>query len=93
MRKDLFNTITAIVLIVMLFVVILMGLSSCDDIDINDEDQYDTAVIYVGGEWINVEIDSWSYETSWGRIEIIAKDDKTYLVDSKNVILINTDNN
>ena len=75
----------------MLFTVIMIGLSSCD-ID-SYKDSYDTAVIYVGGEWITVEVDSWSYDGSCGRIIINTKEDKNYLVDSMNVILIDTDNN
>jgi hypothetical protein len=90
MRKDLFNTIKPIALIVMLFVVILMGLSSCS---VGDKDEYDTAIIYVGGEWINVEIESWSYAADSGRIKLKSKDGKSYHVDSMNVTLIDTDNN
>lgn len=90
MKKDLFNTITAIVLIVMLFAVILMGLSSCSA---GDKDEYDTAIIYVGGEWINVEIESWSYAADCGRIILKSKDGKSYHVDSKNITLIDSDNN
>ena len=97
MKKDNgFNTIkpigmlvSPIVLIVMLFAV-LMGLSSCS---VGDKDEYDTAIIYVGGEWITVEIESWSYAADCGRIALKSKDGKTYHVDSMNVTLIDTDNN
>ena len=88
--KPIGMLVSPIVLIVMLFAIMMM-LTSCDDI--NNKDQYDTAVIYVGGEWINVEIDSWSYEANCGRIELTDKDGKTYHVDSMNVTLIDTDNN
>lgn len=91
MAKELFNNaIRPIVLIVMLFIVILMMLSSCS---VGDKDEYDTAIIYVGGEWITVEIESWSYAADDGRIELKSKDGKTYHVDSMNITLIDSDNN
>lgn len=51
---------------------------------------FDKAIIYVGGEWLEIEIDSWSDFKDGDQLQITSKDGISYLVHSTNCTLINT---
>lgn len=66
----------------------LIALTSCNKQIVDTTYSFDTAVIYVGGEWITVKVDSWKDYEDGDQIQIKAKDGDTYLVHSTNVTLI-----
>ena len=70
---------------IMLFSLYLVGCNK-QIIDLNYK--FNRAIISIGNETFEVEVDKWNdYEDT--SIQIIAKDGTVYLTDLKNVILIN----
>lgn len=49
---------------------------------------FDKAIIYVGGEWLTVEVDGWTDYEDGDQIQIKSTDGNTYLVHSSNCTLI-----
>lgn len=66
----------------------IIALTSCNKQLVDTTYSFDNAVMYVGGEWITVEVDSWKDYEDGDQIQIKAKDGNTYLVHSTNVTLI-----
>lgn len=50
--------------------------------------RFDKAVIYIGGEWRTVQVDSWKDFEDGDQIQVKDKDGNVYLVHSSNVTLI-----
>lgn len=93
-KKKSFVSLIMILLGILLGILIPVGIGtlvSCNKqlVDTSSTYSFDTAVMYVGGEWITVEVDSWKdYDNGFDVIQIKAKDGNTYLVHSMNVTLI-----
>lgn len=51
---------------------------------------FDKAVIYVGGEWLTVEVEAWTDYEDGDQIQIKSTDGNTYLVHSANCTLVHT---
>ena len=51
---------------------------------------FDKAIMYVGGEWITIEISSWDDYEDGDQIQVKDKDGNTYLVHSTNITLIHS---
>lgn len=66
----------------------IIALTSCNKQLVDTTYSFDTAVMYVGGEWLTVKVDSWKDYEDGDQIQIKAKDGNTYLVHSTNVTLI-----
>ena len=57
-----------------------------DDEDYEDDDTFQKAIIFIGNEKIEIDVDYCYIDDSTTRIE--SKDGKVYLTDIKNVVLI-----
>lgn len=66
----------------------IIALTSCNKQLVDTTYSFDTAVMYVGGEWLTVDVDSWKDYEDGDQIQIKAKDGNVYLVHSTNVTLI-----
>lgn len=63
--------------------------SSCTNKQLIDTAyKYDTAVMYIGGEWKTVKVSSWKDFEDGDQIQVKDKDGYVYLVHSVNVTLI-----
>ena len=54
---------------------------------------FDKAIMYVGGEWITIDVDSWDDYEDGDQIQVKDKDGNTYLVHSTNITLIHSADN
>ena len=52
----------------------VIALTSCNKQLVDTTYSFDTAVIYVGGEWITVEVDSWKDYDDGDQIQVKSKD-------------------
>lgn len=66
-----------------------MALVSCNKQIIDTTYTFDKAVMYIGGEWITVKVDSWKDFEDGDQIQVKDTDGNIYLVHSSNVTLIN----
>lgn len=80
-----------ITIIVVVAVASLFGFAftSCTNKQLIDTTyKFEKAVIYIGGEWRTVEVDSWKDFEDGDQLQIKDKDGNVYLVHSSNVTLI-----
>ena len=89
-KLTLFETIAIIVMVLGVCFMILTTTTSCNKQIVDTTYTFDTAVIYVGGEWITVDVDSWTDYSDGDQIQVKAKDGTTYLVHSNNITLIHS---
>lgn len=76
------------ILTLCLLTLLSLSLISCNRQIIDTTWKFNKAIILLGNETIEVEIDSWMDYDEDTSIQIKAKDGTSYLTDLKNVILI-----
>lgn len=81
--------IFAIVAVLILCIAPYMG--GCNKQIMDTTYTFDTAIISVGGEWMTIDVASWTDFEDGDQLQIQATDGKTYLVHSVNCTLINSD--
>ena len=87
-KKSLMTSMIAAMVLAMLSTAILC--TGCNKQIIDTTYTFDKAVIYVGGEWITIDVDSWTDYEDGDQIQVKDTDGNTYLVHSTNITLIHS---
>lgn len=82
--KPLLEGLSGVALIVC-FVMCLVG---CNKSVFDTEYSFERAIVYIGGEWKEVEVKKWTDFDDGDQIQIETKDGYVYLVHSTNITLI-----
>ena len=95
MKKGEISKLVMITTVGIIALIILLMTSGCDTTYASNKspwqtNHFDKAIIYVGGEWLDIEIDSWADFEDGDQLQITSKDGVSYLVHSTNCTLINT---
>lgn len=90
MKKEIIRGCIAYGAILIAAAVISALFASCNKQVFDTTYTFDTAIIYVGGEWITVDVDSWTDYEDGDQIQVKAKDGTSYLVHSNNITLIHS---
>ena len=90
MKKEIIRGCIAYGAILIAAAVISVLFASCNKQIIDTTYTFDKAVLYVGGEWITVDVDSWTDYEDGDQIQLKTKDGTTYLVHSNNITLIHS---
>lgn len=80
--------ITAMVVAMSITMAILC--TGCNKQIIDTTYTFDKAIMYVGGEWITIDVDSWDDYDDGDQIQVKDTDGNTYLVHSTNITLIHS---
>lgn len=88
-KKSLITSmITAMVVAMSMTITILC--TGCNKQIIDTTYTFDKAIMYVGGEWITIDVDSWDDYDDGDQIQVKDTDGNTYLVHSTNITLIHS---
>ena len=89
-KKVLKEMAPYVLLTLMIAALIAMIFSGCNKQIIDTTYTFDKAILYVGGEWITINVDSWTDYEDGDQIQVKDKDGNTYLVHSTNITLIHS---
>jgi len=90
-NKKLLKEMTPPVLLtLMIAALIAMIFTGCNKQIIDTSYTFDKAILYVGGEWITIDVDSWTDYEDGDQIQVKDTDGNTYLVHSTNITLIHS---
>ena len=89
-KKVLKEMAPPVLLTLMITALIAMIFSGCNKQIIDTTYTFDKAILYVGGEWITINVDSWTDYEDGDQIQVKDKDGNTYLVHSTNITLIHS---
>lgn len=93
-NKKLLKEMTPPVLLtLMVAALIAMIFTGCNKQIIDTSYTFDKAILYVGGEWITINVDSWTDYEDGDQIQVKDTDGNTYLVHSTNITLIHSADN
>ena len=87
-KKSLMTSMIAAMVLAMLSTAILC--TGCNKQIIDTSYTFDKAVLYVGGEWITINVDSWKDYEDGDQIQVKDTNGNTYLVHSTNITLIHS---
>lgn len=87
-KKSLMTSMIAAMVLAMLSTAILC--TGCNKQIIDTSYTFDKAILYVGGEWITINVDSWKDYEDGDQIQVKDTDGNTYLVHSTNITLIHS---
>ena len=90
-KKSLMTSMIAAMVLAMLSTAILC--TGCNKQIIDTTYTFDKAILYVGGEWITINVDSWTDYEDGDQIQVKDTDGNTYLVHSTNITLIHSADN
>lgn len=90
MKKEIIRGCIAYGAILIAAAAISVLFASCNKQIVDTTYSFDTAILYVGGEWITVDVDSWTDYEDGDQIQVKAEDGTTYLVHSNNITLIHS---
>lgn len=90
--KNLLKVTPSVLLTLMIAALIATIFTGCNKQIIDTTYTFDKAIIYVGGEWITINVDSWKDYEDGDQIQVKDTDGNTYLVHSINITLINSSN-
>ena len=93
MKKEIIHGCIAYGAILIAAVVISALFASCNKQVFDTTYTFDTAIMYVGGEWITVDVDSWTDYEDGDQIQVKDTDGNTYLVHSNNITLMHSADN
>lgn len=92
-KKVLKEMTPPVLLTLMITALIVMIFTGCNKQIIDTTYTFDKAILYVGGEWITINVDSWTDYEDGDQIQVKDKDGNTYLVHSTNITLIHSADN
>lgn len=90
MKKEIIHGCGAYGAILTAAAVISILFASCNKQMIDTTYTFDKAILYVGGEWITINVDSWTDYEDGDQIQVKDTDGNTYLVHSTNITLIHS---
>jgi hypothetical protein len=92
-KKVLKEMAPYVLVTLMIAALIAMIFSGCNKQIIDTSYTFDKAILYVGGEWITINVDSWKDYEDGDQIQVKDTDGNTYLVHSTNITLIHSADN
>jgi hypothetical protein len=92
-KKLLKEMTPPVLLTLMVAALISMIFTGCNKQIIDTSYTFDKAILYVGGEWITINVDSWKDYEDGDQIQVKDTDGNTYLVHSTNITLIHSADN
>lgn len=87
-KKSLITSMISAMVVAMLTTAFLC--TGCNKQLIDTTYTFDKAILYVGGEWITIDVDSWKDYEDGDQIQVKDTDGNTYLVHSTNITLIHS---
>lgn len=87
-KKSLITSMISAMVVAMLITAFLC--TGCNKQLIDTTYTFDKAIMYVGGEWITIDVDSWKDYEDGDQIQVKDTDGNTYLVHSTNITLMHS---
>lgn len=87
-KKSLITSMISAMVVAMLTTAFLC--TGCNKQLIDTTYTFDKAIMYVGGEWITIDVDSWKDYKDGDQIQVKSTNGNTYLVHSTNITLIHS---
>lgn len=87
-KKSFITSMISAMVVAMLTTAFLC--TGCNKQIIDTTYTFDKAIMYVGGEWITIDVDSWDDYEDGDQIQVKDTDGNTYLVHSTNITLIHS---